>query len=174
MKLIKLIFGFFHKVRLSAFFLFLIMTASMFFASYTYGRYLKCAYAKKLFERSEAQKGCYVMSTGNFNSDSAYETAMGNIDKQAEGLKGNPAVKSVLFIKSVNPESYHGTGISILLYSDALLEAFPELKKYGVDFGNDPDDMACILGSRIFEGVKTGDSIDLINITGSEERNFTH
>ena len=74
-------------------------------------------------------------------------------------LEADERVEQVFTVRIVNPVSYEGSGISIVLYEPEMLDAFPQLKKNGVDFSESPN--GCILGSKQFNKLKTGDMIEL-------------
>lgn len=74
-------------------------------------------------------------------------------------LEAHENVEQVFSVRVVNPISYEGTSISIVLYEPEMLEAFPNLRKSGVDFSKDPN--GCVLGSTFFNELRSGDTINL-------------
>lgn len=79
--------------------------------------------------------------------------------KMEAALEDQEAVEQVYTVRVVNPVLYNGISISIVLYEPGMLNAIPGLKKLGIDFGKQAD--GCILGSKVFAGIETGDVIQL-------------
>lgn len=76
-----------------------------------------------------------------------------------ENLEANENVEQVFSVRVVNPVSYKGTAISIVLYEPEMMEAFPNFRDYGIDFWRDQD--GCVLGSTLFSQLDIGDTIEL-------------
>lgn len=74
-------------------------------------------------------------------------------------LEADERVEQVFCVRVVNPVSYNEVSTSIILYEPEMLDAFPQLKKNGIDFSDSPN--GCILGSKQFNKLKTGDMIEL-------------
>lgn len=86
----------------------------------------------------------------------SYENELQEVEAN---LEADDRVEQVFCIRIVNPVSYKDVSISIVLYEPELMDAFPQLKENGIDFSNSPN--GCILGSKLFNKLKTGDMIEL-------------
>lgn len=75
-----------------------------------------------------------------------------------ELLDKHPAIEKTYTIKIINPLSYNDYGISILLYEPEILTLFPTLSQLGIQFSAPT---SCVLGSRLFNNIGIGDSINL-------------
>lgn len=161
MKLLKVIWEHTKGARASYLLLAVMMTFSLFVTVMLFG-YLNCMRSCYDILRNNRMGEAYYITSQDFIDQlmhSGGELDYSEIRETLEALKEDSAVRRVLTVQTVDPVSYNGTRVSILLYNDDLLQAFPALKKLGIDFSRNPD--GCILGSKLFQHVRTGQTLSL-------------
>lgn len=165
MNTIYLIIKFFKGIKIHVAFLIIMMTFSIFLGVIAYGTVKYITIGRDFIDSSEVKEGYYYCDRTLWDEefDCLYEDEVKEVyrkfDAQVEKLKNNENVEKVLYTKTATPLDYNGKSTNIILYSEELLEAFPELKKYGVDFKE--NESACILGSRMFNQISEGEKIEL-------------
>ena len=158
MKYIRILHFYLKGIRLLAAVLCVLMTWAMICGVMVFGKiqYINADLAvlkQSAWERAFLLQ--YLTSTGSFLSGADQASAQ-NLE---ETLEIEDTVEQVFTIRTANPVSYQGDSISITLYEPEMLAFFPELNNQGVDFTAFPE--GCILASRRFSGLHSGDAIDL-------------
>lgn len=158
MKFLSLLGKYLKGIRLSALFLALMMTWTIFTGMLAYGQSEYLLSDRKVIESADTHNAYMLMyfPSGEevISGDSAEKT------KQTEAvLEQEALIEHVFSIRVANPVNYEGYGISIVLYEPEMLDFFPELQKLGFDFADCPD--GCILGSKTFKSLDAGDTITL-------------
>lgn len=154
MKLLRLLRSYFRGIRGAALVLSAMMTMAVFLGVLTYSRLEYIVSDYDVFSSNTLEDAYYVQS---FETD-LQALLQGPVQLIRE-LEQDPTVDQVLSIAVATPLNYKGYGISIILYDPELIDAFPKLKKLGIDFSKNPD--GCLLGSRRFFDLKNGGQIQL-------------
>lgn len=160
MKTLHLFRSFFRGIRISSVLLSLMMTATILIGVLTYARIRYVTTDYTTVKETTLENAYYIQSfpdpkdlvNGNFQ--------LGGVTiEELQAIEQDPSVQKIYTIRTANPLSYKDYGISIVLYEPELLYAFPELKEMGIDFSKNPN--GCVLGSQLFQGIRTGDAIEL-------------
>lgn len=158
MKFLHLLRIYFRGIKGSAIILALMMTVSMLIGVLTFSRIQYIASEFNVVSSTTIPDAYYVEY---FYSIKDYK--IGEISKITENtikeLEENPYVDNIFPIQVVNPLSYQGYSISIVLYEPGMVEAFPALQTLGIDFSSNEN--GCILGSKIFSGINKSNEITL-------------
>lgn len=158
MKFITLLHKYIKGIRASVFVLTLMMAWSIFSGIVAFGRaqyILSDTQTLKSADTSNAYMLMYFPSGEEVMTGKHADKA----EKLERVLESESIVAHVFSIRVANPVQYNDTNISIVLYEPEMLAFFPELEEMGIDFSDDPD--GCILGSKIFSKLNTGDSFQL-------------
>lgn len=160
MKKCRLIASYFQGIRFPAIFLSVIMCLTVFFGVNVISRIRYTVNDYTIVRNNRLGKAYFVEKTYLSPEELMHpEVLDANITEVSAALYENPAVEHVYTIRLAVHLKYSGQGISITLLDPELLRAFPELVKQGLDFSVNPD--GCILGSKLFRGVKAVDAIPL-------------
>lgn len=155
MRFIHILCHYMKGIRLLAFVLFLLMLWGIICGVSAFGKVQNIRNDLDIIASADAENA-YLLS---YFFHTEQQSEKNRIETTVNTLKANPAVDQVLSIRVANPVSYAGTRISIVLYEPALLNFFPALKNYGIDFEHCQN--GCILGSQIFGSLDEGDEICL-------------
>lgn len=169
MKRLRLIWEFYRFQILSVFLLILLMAVSAFIAAYTMGQFQYIRFSNRLVETANMDNGYYIMPS--MSHSPASMTAMQEwLEEKIAYLQKHPSVDKVVYTREVNPIQYKDNGVTIILYSKDLLDAFPLIKEqqYGAV---EADSFSCILGSRLFEDTDGSDTLSLL-IPGKSPQTF--
>ncbi len=161
MKLITLIRQYLKGIRLLSFVLAVMMTVSLSLCILTYAGIRYNIFEYDLVNSADVENAYYVgtiITPVDLEEKTIDEISLEK-EAQIEQMREADGVENVFAIWNVNPITYNGEGISILLYEPEMLEFFPGFKDIGIDFSKNPD--GCILGSKIFNGVDVGENIEL-------------
>ncbi|MBP3304853.1 MAG: hypothetical protein J6L24_02685 [Oscillospiraceae bacterium] len=158
MKRISILRHYMKGIRLQALVLMVMLTWAMLWGVTVYGKvqYINADLSVlKSGDTDNASLVMYFPSQGDILNDKEGEYAQA----VEAALESEAIVEDVFSIRVANPVSYEGAGISIVLYEPGMVDFFPGLDKYGIDFGAEPN--GCILGSTMFGGLDTGDTVSL-------------
>ena len=158
MKFIKILRHYMKGIRLSALVLTVMLTWAMLWGVAVYGKVQNIGADLEVLKSGDTDNASLVVYFPNES-----DLLSGDDGEYAQtveaALEAETIVEDVFSIRVANPVSYGGEGISIVLYEPGMTEFFPGLKKYGVDFEDDPN--GCILGSTMFGGLNAGDTVSL-------------
>jgi len=159
MKRLKILHAYMKGIRLSAVILCIMFTWALFSGVIVYGKLQGIYSDVSVLGSTDKDRTGVLMYFPNEEAmkTRSYERYIRSVK---ELLEGESAVENVLAVRTVNPVSYNGEGISIVLYDPALLDVFPGLKRLGIDFSAVPD--GCILGSTMFGDLNSGDTVELL------------
>lgn len=145
MKIAKVIRGLMRGQLRSTFVLSLMMTMTLFTVVMVFGslQYIIRNYAT--IKRAELQNAFYVQ-----NYDTVGIADLSKTERIIASIKGDPDVKSVHAVRTVNPLNYKDDMISIVLLDEKMLDCM------GLHI---EDESGCILASRIFNGHRRGGKI---------------
>ena len=97
-----------------------------------------------------------VMSAEEFNE--WYITPYDEVSEKFETMRSDPSVESVFTVRSITSSFYGNRQLSIVIFEREMLDYFPELKKSGLNFTDDP--YGCILATPELNSYKEGDTLD--------------
>ena len=158
MKFIILLHKYMKNVRLSALVLALMMTWAVFGGIVAYGR-AESVLSDTRVLNSAATGNAYMLMQFPSREDIMSGSDQDKAEEMEKVLESEALIEQVFSIRVANPVAYNGYSISIVLYEPEMLAFFPELKRMGIDFSKNPD--GCILGSKTFAALNTGDTIEL-------------
>lgn len=158
MKFVILLHKYMKNVRLSALVLALMMAWAVFSGMIAYGR-AESVLSDTSVLSSAATENAYMLMQFPSREDIMTGADQDKAEEMEGLLESEPIVEHIFSIRVANPVSYNGYDISIILYEPEMLAFFPELNRMGIDFSENPD--GCILGSKTFAALNTGDTIEL-------------
>lgn len=98
-----------------------------------------------------------VMSAEEFNE--WYITPYDEVSEKFETMRSDPSVESVFTVRSITSSFYGNRQLSIVIFEREMLDYFPELKKSGLNFTDDP--YGCILATPELNSYKEGDTLEM-------------
>ena len=158
MKFLHTLWHYQKGIRLASFVLALLLVWAIMAGVLSYARVQNLTTGLQILKSARNENTYFSMhfSTGEeFVSGDDQEMAK-DLEK---ALEAEEMVQTVFSIRTVNPVSYNGTGLSITLYEPEMIEFFPALKQLGIDFSRAPD--GAILCSPIFSGLEVGEEVTL-------------
>ena len=148
MKFLHLLSHYRRGIRFYSFVMAVLMTWAMFWAAAVYGRTQYLASDLNIVSGSDMENAyflCYFPTKEDFIQGKDMEYAA----YVEQALEAETGVNAVFSIQIASPASYLGNPVSVVLYEPELLEFFPRLKDWGLDFSADPD--GCILTGQLSE-----------------------
>ena len=158
MKFLHTLWHYQKGIRLASFVLALLLIWAIMAGVLSYARVQNLTTGLQILKSAQSENAYFSMhfSTGE-------ELVSGDDQEMAKdlekALEAEEMVQTVFSIRTVNPVSYNGTGLSITLYEPEMIEFFPALKQLGIDFSRAPD--GALLGSPIFSGLEAGEEVTL-------------
>jgi len=168
LKLLRRISAFFINSRISSLFIMAVAVFALFSFIMTAAWISDQYYNYSILKNSKVKNG-YIFGTSLYE----FIIQQGNTEVQRrfkeneDLLRNNPLIKDVYTIKVANHAEYGGGPLSIVLYDKELLDAFPLLRRYGIDFSSDSNGV--IVSGELFREMKAGDSIDVVLTNGSQK-----
>ncbi len=158
MKFLHTLWHYQKGIRLASFVLALLLIWAIMAGVLTYARVQNLTTGLQILKSAQSENAYFSMhfSTGEEIVSGEDQEMAKDLEK---ALEAEEMVQTVFSIRTVNPVSYDGTGLSITLYEPEMIEFFPALKQLGIDFSREPD--GALLGSPIFSGIKAGDTVTL-------------
>ena len=158
MKFLHLLRMYFRGIKGSATILAFMMTISMLIGVLTYSRIQYITSEFNVVNSATIPDAYYVeyfYSIKDYKDGEISNTTETTIKE----LEEHPSVDNIYPIKVVNPLTYEGYSISIVLYEPGMVEAFPALQALGIDFSSNQN--GCVLGSKIFSGLNQSEEVTL-------------
>ena len=169
MKEIRKIKALLKKGKLSSLFIILIAIFALYMTINTSVRIFDQYYSYRVLKNSRlngsntyiyglyAHEGLMIQGL-DVMRQSAYDTI--------DTIKNSEIVDKVYTIRYTDTFMYQDLYFGIILYDDDFLEAFPMLRKYGIDFSKNPDGV--ILSHKVFDDLNTGDLFEMTSITNGK------
>lgn len=158
MKILQLLRGYMRGVRLYGFLLGIMLFFAVLFGCFAFGEVQHARADLDVIVDAES-RNAYLMTYFPNYSDMKTGLDGETAQKLQARLEEDGSVADVFCIRTANPVSYEGEGISIVLYEPEMLAFFPELEKLGFDFSSAPD--GCVLAGDRFGTLGEGDTVTL-------------
>lgn len=172
MKQFRLIRAFFSKGKLSSLFIILVAALTLYMTVTASAQIFDQYYNYRILKSCKLKRS-YIM--GVMLYDSIYQQGLDAIQKKTENvyekISDSEIVEKVYTVRTIGDYMYEDLGFGITIYEPDFADAFPLMKKYGVDFSAYPDGI--IVSHEVFSDIKPGDVFEMTSVKTGDSISFT-